>query len=152
MKLFTFLAGVLFWAFSTAAAENAAFEAANPPEMKRLTDTNSPAHRAAKLFLRGVNLADYLETPAGGFWGVKISADEFPIMKREGFDHVRVPIRWSDYTGPGPEFLLSTGIFARVDFVVTNALAAKLAVIVNMHHFDAFTTDPDGQTEKFLAI
>jgi endoglucanase len=73
-------------------------------------------------------------------------------MKREGFDHVRVPVRWSDYTGPGPDFKLSDGIFTRVDFVVTNALATHLAVIVNLHHFDAFTSDPTGQTEKFLAI
>jgi endoglucanase len=150
VKLLTF--GVLFLVFSCAAAENAPFEPANPPEMKRLMDTNSPAHRAAKLFMRGVNLADYLEVPAGVISSVKISADAFPIMKREGFDHVRVPIKWSDYTGPGPAFVLSTGIFARVDFVVTNALAAKLRVIVNMHHFNEFTTDPDAQTEKFLAI
>ena len=120
--------------------------------MKRLTNANSPAHRAAKWFMRGANLGDYLETPAANKWGLTLSADEFSIMKREGFDHVRVPIRWSDYTGPGPDFNLSAGIFARVDFVVTNALAANLAVIINLHHFDAFTSDPAGQTEKFLAI
>jgi endoglucanase len=73
-------------------------------------------------------------------------------MKREGFDHVRVPVRWNDYTGPAPDFTLSQGIFERADFVATNALAAGLAVIINIHGFDDFTKDPDGQTDKFLAI
>jgi len=138
--------------FSLRAADAPNFVPSNPSEMKRLTDTNSPAHQAAKRFRRGANLGNYLESPVGQSWGITVSADEFSIMKREGFDHVRVPARWSDYTGPGPDFAISPAFFARVDFVVTNALAARLAVILNMHHFDAFTSDPDGQTDKFLAI
>jgi endoglucanase len=120
--------------------------------MKPLAAANSPAHQAAKLFLRGANLGNYLEAPRNQSWGITVSADEFAIMKREGFDHVRVPVRWSDYAGPGPDFKLSPDIFSRADFAVTNALAAGLAVILNIHHFDAFTSDPDGQTDKFLAL
>ncbi|HXT11744.1 MAG TPA: glycoside hydrolase family 5 protein [Candidatus Angelobacter sp.] len=153
MKSFSLLAVIFLSSLcAVLAAENDRFEPANPPQMKRLTNTNSPAYQAAKWFMRGANLGNYLETPKGQRWGVTVSADEFAIMKREGFDHVRVPVRWSDYTGPAPGFELSTQIFAHADFVVTNALAANLAVILNMHHFDAFTSDPDGQTEKFLAI
>src|SRR4051812_45207156 len=101
--------------------DGAPFKAANPPEMKRLMGTDSPAHHAAKWFMRGANLGDYLEVQAGGNWGVTVGAEEFATMRREGFDHVRVPIRWSDYAGQGPEFALESKIFARVDFVVTNA-------------------------------
>src|ERR1051326_1316554 len=82
---------------STFAAENAVFVPSNPPEMKRVADTNSPAHQAAKLFLRGANLGNYLESPRKGGWGIRVSADEFGVMKREGFDHVRIPVRWSDW-------------------------------------------------------
>lgn len=120
--------------------------------MKRLTDHHSPAYRAAKWFMRGANLGNYLEAPKNQSWGVTVSAEEFGIMKREGFDHVRVPVRWNDYTGPGPDFTISPDIFARADWVVTNALAAHLAVILNIHNFDEFTKDPAGQTDKFLAI
>ena len=120
--------------------------------MKRLANTDSPAHRAAKWFMRGANLGNYLEAPAGQSWGITVTAEEFSIMKREGFDHLRAPVRWSDYTGPEPDFIVSPQIFARADFVVTNALAAQLAVIINLHHFDAFTSDPDGQADKFVAI
>ena len=128
------------------------FTPSNPPEMKPLADRNSPAHQAAKLFLHGANLGNYLEVPRGQDWGVTVSAEEFRQMKAEGFDHVRVPIGWQHYTGDGPEFALSKDIFAKADFIVTNALASGLAVLVNIHHFDKFTSDPAGQTDKFLAL
>ena len=92
---------------SALAADDSAFVPSNPPEMKRLTNANSPAQLAAKWFMRGANLGDYLETPAAQNWSITVSAEEFSIMKREDFDHVRVPVRWSDYTGPGPDFKLS---------------------------------------------
>ena len=255
--------------------------------MKRLAGTNSPAHQAAKHFMRGVNLGNYLEAPKGIGWGVTVSPQEFWFMKDQGFDHVRIPVKWSDYvdrtggyepgirpapadnqpstssnqppanedeaTSPEPEvqipfsagrgvggvllqparkkgslkskvqpplqqpgnsgrnlqqtaalrpgsvataqvslgtaqgpvatahpayvqiasaedsprqvnltaeqntstnahFEVQPGIFARADFAVTNALNAGLAVILNIHHFDDFTSDPLGQTNKFFAI
>jgi len=130
-----------------------AFAPSNPPEMKPLTNRNSPAHQAARQFLRGINLGDYLEASRQYFGrGVTYSAGEFAVMRTEGFDHVRVPIGWHQYAGPGPEFTLSPESFARVDFVVTNALANHLAVIINIHHFNDLDRDPAGQTEKFLAI
>jgi hypothetical protein len=152
MKAAAFFITVLVCCWNVRGAGDSPFVPLNPPEMKRLTDSNSPAHQAAKLFMRGANLGNYLEAPPGQNWGVKVSANEFSIMKREGFDHVRVPVGWQYYTGPGPDFTLSSGIFARTDFVVTNALAAKLAVIINVHNFDAFTSNPGEQTDRFLAI
>jgi endoglucanase len=135
------------------AAADAGFVPANPPEMKPLANHgDSPAHRAAQRFLHGVNLGNYLEAPPGKNWGVTCEADEFVRMKAEGFDHVRVPVGWHHYAGPGPDFALAAEIFARADFVVQHALASGLAVIVNVHHFDEFTTDPAAQTEKFIAI
>ena len=129
------------------------FKPVNPPGMKPLTERNTPAVRAAKLFERGVNLGDYLEVPPGAHgWGVTVSSSEFPAMRREGFDHVRVPVGWQHYVGPAPDFRLDPGIFQRVDFVVSNALANQLAVIINIHHFDELDEDPARTTEEFLKI
>jgi endoglucanase len=153
-QLFVFL-GLWIYCFSlpgAPVAEDSTFMPLNPPEMKRLSASNSPAYQAAKLFLHGVNLGNYLESPPSHSWGVTVSAGELAAMKAEGFDHLRVPVRWNAYTGPAPGFTLSPDIFARVDFVVTNALAAKLAVLINIHDFDDFTGDPVGQAEKFVAI
>jgi len=134
------------------AQSDAVFQPANPPEMKPLADHRSPAWRAAKEFMRGVNLGDYLEAPPGQNWGVSVSADEFAAMKREGFDHVRVPVGWQHYAGPAPDFALAPKIFDRVDFVVTNALNAGLDVMINIHHFDELDRDPAGTAAEFLVL
>ena len=112
----------------------------------------SAAEKALVRFRKGVNLGNYLEAPKGQNWGARYTEDDFNHIKAEGFDHVRLPIRWNDYAGPAPDFTLSDEIFGKADFLVTNALNRDLAVIVNIHHFDEFTTDPAAETEKFLAL
>jgi len=124
----------------------------NEIEMKRLVGRDTPAHRAAKRFLRGANLANYLEAPPGQDWGQKYTSDDFAHIRAEGFDHVRLPIGWHHYAGPEPELKLSAAIFAKADFLVTNALNSGLNVIVDIHHFDAFTSAPEAQKAKFFAL
>lgn len=136
-------------ALTVSAAE---FVPSNPEVMVPLKDKNSPAHRAVKNFQRGANLGNYLEAPKGQDWGQKYTKADFEHIKSEGFDHVRLPIRWSDYAGPAPDFKLTAEIYAKADFLVTNALQHGLAVIVNIHHFDEFTTDPMARTDLFLAL
>jgi endoglucanase len=133
-------------------ADDETFTPANSPAMKPITSHDTAAYRAAKHFMRGANLGNYLEVPPGQPWGVTVTADEFAAMKREGFDHVRVPVGWHHYAGPGPDFTLEPKIFSLVDFAVTNALKNKLAVIINIHHFDALDQDPTNATPEFLAI
>ena len=127
-------------------------ETIRPDPVSRAKTPESPAHEAARHFMRGANLGNYLEAPKGTSWGASYTVSDFENMKREGFDHVRLPIRWNDYAGPGPEFKLSTEIFAKADFLVTNALRQKLAVIVNIHHFDEFTDAPDAHTNKLTSL
>jgi len=68
--------------------------------MKPIRQHDTRHGTTARLFQHGVNLGDYLEVPPGQNWGVKVSADEFVRMRREGFDHVRVPVGWHHYAGP----------------------------------------------------
>lgn len=121
-------------------------------DMRRIAGTSSPAHRAIQRFRHGANLGNYLEAPPNQNWGARYSEEDFRAMAREGFDHARIPVAWSHYTGPGPDFPLAPDVFAKTDFLVTNALANHLAVIVNIHHFDDFTSNPSAQTERFYAI
>jgi len=134
------------------AAPNAEFSPLNPPDMKPIRQHDTPAWHAARLFHHGVNLGDYLEVPPGQNWGVKVSAEEFARMRREGFDHVRVPVGWHHYAGPAPDFKLAPEIFRRVDFIVTNALNNHLAVMINIHHFNELDKDPVAATDEFLTI
>jgi endoglucanase len=145
---FCFAAAFLLQASFSPAAD-APFSPANPPGMTPLTNRQSPAYRAAKLFQRGVNLGDYLEA---GKYAVKIDADEFARMKAEGFDHVRIPTGWHRYAGPAPDFKLSPEIFAKADFAITNALNNHLAVIINIHHFNELDRNPTNAMDEFIAI
>lgn len=132
------------------------FARAQPPagftDMTPITSTNSPAHLAARKFMRGVNLGNYLEAPPGQNWGASYSTNDFKWIREEGFDHVRIPIGWHYYTGGAPDYTVSNSIFAKADFLVTNALNRGLAVVVNIHHFDDFTSNPPAWTNKFYAI
>ena len=93
----------------------------NPAELRRITSRDTPAHRAATRYLRGTNLGNYLEAPPGQDWGAHYSEQDFIHVKAEGFDHVRLPVAWHHYAGGAPEFKLSNDIFAKADFLVTNA-------------------------------
>ena len=70
-------------------------------EMRRIEGRSSPAHLAAKRFLRGANLANSLEAPPGQDWGGHYSAEDLRLIKNEGFDHVRIPDRLASLHGPG---------------------------------------------------
>lgn len=137
--------------FAQSGAGDGGFTPENPLEMKPITNHDTPAYHAARLFLRGANVGNYLESNRH-HRQVQISADDFVQMKKEGFDHVRVPIGWHQYAGPAPEFKLEPEIFSLVDFVVSNALQNKLAVMINIHHFDALDQNPTSATPEFLAI
>jgi endoglucanase len=113
---------------------------------------NSPAHEAAKHFMRGVNFGNFLETPPHQGWSIPHTTNDLATIRAEGFDHVRLPIGWHHYAGRAPEFKLSDAIFDRVDNLVTNATALGLALIINIHHFDALTSDPPANAAEFYAI
>jgi endoglucanase len=121
-------------------------------EMRRIEGRSSQAHQAANRFLRGANLANSLEAPPGQDWGAHHSAMDLRLIKNEGFDHVRIPIAWHHYTGSAPEFRIKPEIFARVDELVVAGLREKLGVLIDIHHFDDFTSSPTAQTAKFDAI
>lgn len=121
-------------------------------DMARVPGTNTPAHAAALKFMRGVNLGNYLEAPAGHNWGASYTSNDFVYIRNEGFDHVRLPIAWHHHTGPGPNYVISNSLFAKVDFLVTNAVNRGLGVMINIHHFDDFTTAPATHSNKFYAI
>ncbi|HEY1662987.1 MAG TPA: glycoside hydrolase family 5 protein [Verrucomicrobiae bacterium] len=134
------------------AADETNFVPENPPGMTPIASHDTPADQAAKWFLHGANLGDYLEVPPGEAWGVKIHAGDFAAIRAQGFDHVRVPVGWQHYTGPAPGYRLSPKIFSRVDYAITNALNNQLAVIINIHLFDELDKDPTNTAPEFLSI
>lgn len=112
----------------------------------------SPAHQALEHFRRGANFGNFLEAPRGVSWGARYGTADLENVKREGFDHVRLPVAWQHYASEGPDHVIEPEMFAKVDFLVTNAVSRGLGIIVNIHHFDEFTSHPHKFAPKFYAL
>ena len=101
---------------------------------------------------RGMNLGNALEAPNEGDWGVVVKSEYFDLIKNAGFSSVRLPIRWSTHVSANPPYVITTNFLQRVDWVVEQALARKLAVVINIHHYDEIMNDPAAHKARFLAI
>lgn len=113
---------------------------------------DGPSHPVLAGFRRGVNLGnilEYAECPPSR----QLPDTDFAAIRREGFDHVRIPVAWHHRNGPGPEFTIDPCRGREADRMVTRAMEAGLAVVLNLHHFEPFIrTDPVGQTPRFVAL
>lgn len=101
---------------------------------------------------RGMNLGNALEAPNEGDWGVVLDEADFPRIHDGGFDHVRLPVRFSGHAAADSPYAIDGAFMARVDWAVSHALAANLAVIVDLHHYEELMKDPDGQADRFVGL
>jgi endoglucanase len=103
-------------------------------------------------FRRAMNIGNALEAPANARWDATMDNRHFHIIKRAGFDAVRVPVRFSDYTMGPPYHVLNTEFMEKVDGHVRYALSLGLVVILDLHHFDELMESPEEREKQFLAI
>ena len=115
------------------------------------SSTPDPSVQAERLG-RGVNLGNALEAPQEGDWGVVLQEEYFVLIREAGFDTIRVPIRWSAHALDEPPYTIDETFFRRVDWVVDNALAQGLNVVLDMHHYDELCAQPTAHRERFLAL
>jgi endoglucanase len=101
---------------------------------------------------RGINLGNKLEAPAEGDWGTPVASWMLTTIRQGGFATVRVPTRWSAHAATSAPFTIDATFLDRVTWVVDQALAAGLMVVVNIHHYDELFSDPAGQRDRFLAL
>ncbi|MDH3498269.1 MAG: glycoside hydrolase family 5 protein [Gemmatimonadota bacterium] len=101
---------------------------------------------------RGINLGNKLEAPAEGDWGAPVEAWMLTTIRQGGFATVRVPIRWSAHAAATAPYTIDPAFFDRVTWVVDQALAAGLMVVLNVHHYGELFSDPQGQRDRFLAL
>lgn len=107
---------------------------------------------AAAHFKKGINLGNRLEAPNEGDWGGKVLASDFPFIAKRGFDHVRIPIRFSGHAASSAPYTIDASFFSRIDTVLDQATAANLAVLVDMHAYDEMATNPSGERTRFVAL
>lgn len=101
---------------------------------------------------RGINLGNALEAPNEGEWGVTLQAAYFELIAEQGFNSVRIPIRWSAHAQQTAPYTISETFSERIDWAIEQALLNGLLVIINMHHYEEIFTDPDGEKERFLQM
>ncbi|MEO0466130.1 MAG: glycoside hydrolase family 5 protein [Pseudomonadota bacterium] len=118
---------------------------AAPAPVERADIAEAPIQRC-------VNLSNALEAPVEGEWGYVIEDQHIQLIADIGFDTVRLPVKWSAYTGHAPDFEISPDLLARVDHVLDQAFQANLNVVLDVHHFDALYSDPGGEFARLEAI
>lgn len=103
-------------------------------------------------FARCMNIGNALEAPRDMKWDVEMKAAYFDRIKEAGFDCVRLPVRFSDYAGNEPGYVLDEAFMKQVDAYVQHALGLGLYVILDLHHFTELMEEPDAYRDCFLRI
>jgi len=101
---------------------------------------------------RGINLGNALDAPSEGEWGVTLAASDFVDVKQAGFDHVRLPARFSGHALEKAPFTIEPAFLSRVDWAIDEALANGLAVIIDLHHYELLMTDPEDNRARFVGL
>lgn len=101
---------------------------------------------------RGINLGNALEAPEEGAWGLTLETSYFETIQKAGFQHVRLPVRWSAHAAKEAPFTIEPKFLARVDWAVDQATSRGLRVVLNIHHYEGIFADPVVQQDRFLAL
>lgn len=99
-----------------------------------------------------INLGAVFEVGRGETWGPTFAVEDLDAIADAGFTAVRVPARWSDWAASEPPHTIETEFLDRIRTVVDRAIDLDLAVVVNIHHYDAVNVDPATERDRFLAI
>lgn len=100
---------------------------------------------------RGVNVLGYdpiWDSSAQG----RFKQRYFKMIRDGGFDTVRVNLYPFRHMGAAPDFALSNSWWQTTDWIVTNALAVNLNVILDFHEYEITGKDAASNKAKFLAF
>lgn len=86
---------------------------------------------------KGINLGNTMEPPMEASWN-NPRAEEyyFDMYKEAGFDIVRLPVRWDNYTGKTAPYTINKTWLDRVEQLVDWGLDKGLFIVLNSHHDD----------------
>ncbi len=100
---------------------------------------------------RCMNLSGALEADHEGEWGYVIRFEHVDAIAEAGFDAIRLPVRWSAHVS-GADHRIDPDLLARVDAIIAHARSRGLAVVLDVHHFEAMMEDPTGRLPVLEAI
>jgi hypothetical protein len=90
---------------------------------------------AVSQMTKGINLGNTLEPPNEGDWGNPPTQESFfDMYKKEGFNCIRIPVRWDKHIGTTSPFKINDTWFKRVEQIIDWGLSRGLFIVVNSHH------------------
>jgi endoglucanase len=122
------------------------------PVLSYAQEKSTDIFAANKKLGRGINFGNALEAPKEGEWGVTLKAEYFKAIKEAGFDSVRLPVKWSAHAKADAPYTIDKKFAERVDWAIDQALANKLRIIVNIHHFGEMDADPDKHLKRLVGL
>ncbi|MDF7776623.1 glycoside hydrolase family 5 protein [Sphingomonas sp. AOB5] len=99
-----------------------------------------------------VNLSNMLEAPTEGSWGRAFLDSDIANIKSKGFTGIRLPVRFSAHALAVAPYTIDAAFMARVKHIVDLAVAADMAIIIDMHHYEELFTDPAGHAARFAEM
>jgi endoglucanase len=118
---------------------------------KRDPEPPAPAAIPAT-FSRGFNFGNRLDAPNEGDWGPALRGSDFATVAARGFDHVRLPVRFSGHAPMTAPFTIDTALLQRVDWALTQASQNGLSVVLAFQYYDELMRQPDAHWGRFLAL
>lgn len=100
-----------------------------------ITSAQITPQQAIVQMQKGINMGNTLEPPLEGGWN-NPNAQEyyFDLYQEEGFQLVRIPVRWDKHTGTTPPYKVNDTWMNRVEQIVDWGLERGLFIMINSHH------------------
>lgn len=90
---------------------------------------------AIKQMTKGINLGNTHEPPTEAGWNNPRAQEYyFDLYKEAGFNFVRIPVRWDNYTSTTFPYTVSKAWLDRIEEVAGWGLQRGLFIIINAHH------------------
>jgi endoglucanase len=101
---------------------------------------------------RGMNIGNALDAPHEGEWGVRLSEYYFQAYAQAGLDHIRLPIRFSGHATSRAPYAIDEEFMQRVDWAIDQATSQRLAIIIDMHHYNELSEHPEENADRFVEL
>lgn len=91
---------------------------------------------------KGINLGNTHEPPLEAGWNnPKAEEYYFDLYKNEGFQCIRIPVRWDGYTSKTVPYKIDQNWLNRIETVVDWGLKRNLFIVINAHHEEWIKSD-----------
>lgn len=127
-------------------------DSSRPPAAPSTPRGAGPINVTPLALRRGINLGNALDAPNEGEWGVVLAASDFVAVKQAGFDHVRLPVRFSAHAAPSPPYAIQSEFLARVDWAIDQAIENGLSVVLDLHHYRELMDAPEDHRARFVGL